>query len=62
MIDKQKKEEEQEANWFAAALLMPQDLMEAYWHSLQDIESMAKLFGTSYSAMQWRLKNLGLND
>ncbi len=60
MIDKQNKEEEQEANWFAAALLMPKDMIEAYWHSLHDIENMAKLFGTSYSAMLWRLKNLDL--
>ena len=60
MIDQQNKEEEQEANWFATALLMPKALVSAYWQSLHDVDSMAKLFGTSYSAMHWRLKNLDL--
>ncbi len=62
MIDKQDKSEEQEANWLAAAILMPKEAVEIFWRRLGDVESLAKLFGTSFSAMSWRLKNLGLKE
>jgi Zn-dependent peptidase ImmA (M78 family) len=60
MLDKQDKVEEQEANCLAAAILMPKELIEVFWRRLGEVESMAKLFGTSFTAMSWRLKNLGL--
>jgi Zn-dependent peptidase ImmA (M78 family) len=52
--------EETEANWFAASLLMPRELVYQYWDILHDEDRMAKLFGVSKSAMYWRLKNLAL--
>lgn len=56
----QKPAMEQEADWFAAALLMPKRLVERLWVATFDIERMARLFRVSYSAMDYRLKNLGL--
>lgn len=54
------KPNEQEANWFASALLMPRRMVEAYWPSTRNVETMADIFGVSAKAMQFRLRNLGL--
>jgi len=51
---------EQEANWFAASLLMPRELVEKYWNQDNDIEILAARFAVSIAAAHWRLKNLGL--
>jgi Zn-dependent peptidase ImmA (M78 family) len=51
--------EEIYANQFAAALLMPAHLVEA-WHRRESVESLARRFGTSTQAMQLRLRNLRL--
>lgn len=61
-LEKQDKQEEQEANWFAASLIMPKSLVVMYWNVLKDAEKMANLFQVSHLAMSWRLKNLGLLD
>jgi Zn-dependent peptidase ImmA (M78 family) len=47
---------EQEANWFAAALLMPGHCIARF--RLKNPQ-MAKKFEVSHSAMTYRLKNLG---
>lgn len=54
-------EEERFANSFAASLLMPKWIVEAQ-HG-QDLPAfrMAKQFGVSPEAMQYRLENLGLS-
>lgn len=50
---------EQEANWFAASLLMPKELVEKVWkEEKKDEEILAARFGVSASAAHWRLKNL----
>jgi Zn-dependent peptidase ImmA (M78 family) len=54
------REMEQEANWFAASLLMPRSMVRAYWPAFRDISTMAALFGVSAVAMRYRLINLGL--
>jgi Zn-dependent peptidase ImmA (M78 family) len=54
--------EEQEANWFAAALLMPEELVRRFWEHHKDIELLAAFFGVSRTAAFWRLKNLKLID
>ena len=54
--------QEQEANWFAASLLMPRQQVERYWKQYQNIGLMARAFAVSRPAMQYRLKNLGLID
>lgn len=53
------------ANQFAAALLMPREVVEARYielesHGLGAAPSLAVEFGVSADAMQYRLKNLGL--
>ena len=58
--------EEREANQFAAALLMPPDLVTLHWNWQSGavdagmIRNLAELFGVSSVAMQYRLINLGL--
>jgi Zn-dependent peptidase ImmA (M78 family) len=51
---------EQQANWFAASLLMPKPLVIKFWGLTRDVSRLAEIFGVSISAMQFRLKNLGL--
>ncbi len=51
---------EQEANAFAAELLMPEEQVKEYLKEYGSYELMAYLFGVSYAAMKIRLKNLGL--
>ncbi len=53
-------QEEKAANFFAASLLMPKELVIKLWNKYQDIELFAAYFGVSRSAAFWRLKNLGL--
>lgn len=57
---------EQEANKFAACLLMPEKLlrneiekMEFDLHSEDDIKQLAKIFDVSATSMSFRLSNLG---
>ncbi len=59
-LDEEDKIEEQEANWFAASLLMPKDLVKKYWYFSEDINAIADKFYVSSSAAYWRVKNLGL--
>lgn len=54
-------EDEQEANWFAASLLMPKELVMRFWKKSKDVELLAAYFGVSRSAAYWRLKNIGLS-
>lgn len=48
------------ANQFAAALLMPADRVAQFHRSGIDVNSMARIFGTSAQAMGLRLRNLSL--
>ena len=49
-----------QANWFAAALLMPAELVRAEWSKHQDMKRMAQLFNVSEEAMGYRLDTLSL--
>ena len=49
-----------QANWFAAALLMPADLVRAEWHIDPSVRHMARLFNVSEEAMGYRLDTLNL--
>ena len=51
---------EQEANWFAASLLMPREAIKLYWKDLRDISDLADQFRVSISVVRYRLENLGL--
>lgn len=61
-LGEKKDEKELEADWFAAALLMPKMIVERFWTVSHDIEHMARLFGVSSIAMRYRLKHLGLME
>jgi len=55
------EEEEQEANSFAAAFLMPEKLVrEVFKEKNGNLEALAKSFKVSLATMKWRLVNLGL--
>lgn len=58
---KVKKIHETEANRFAAVVLMPKELLLKSWEDGEkDIPTLAKEFQVSQSAMEIRLKNLGV--
>lgn len=59
VIDEERRKEI-EANQFAAALLMPVDLVREKWSSTKSMGEMAKLFNVSEAAMGFRLASLGL--
>jgi Zn-dependent peptidase ImmA (M78 family) len=48
------------ANQFAAALLMPEELVRQQWAENKVVPFLAVAFGVSADAMTFRLKNLGL--
>lgn len=49
---------EKQANFFAAALLMPKDEIEKAWNNLKSVEAVAGLFKTSKEATYRRLDEL----
>lgn len=59
-LEKEDGIEETEANWFAASLLMPKNLILKFWSLTKDVNKLADIFGVSNSAMFYRLKHLGL--
>jgi len=56
--------QEQIADYFAAALLMPKRWVKraAWGEGIQDVRQLATLFGVSREAMRYRLANLGLTE
>lgn len=60
IVDPKIKQEEQEANCFAASLLMPRSLIMRFWPALKSVEAIAYRFNVSSIAAFWRLRNLGL--
>ena len=49
-----------QANWFAAALLMPAELVRVEWERKPSLRHMAELFNVSEEAMGYRLDTLNL--
>ena len=49
-----------QANWFAAALLMPEDLVRVEWLRNPSLRPIAELFNVSEEAMGYRLDTLNL--
>ncbi len=59
-ITEETSDNEKEANWFAASLLMPSQLVKRYYSLTHDVGILSTLFGVSPTAVYYRLKNLGL--
>lgn len=59
-ISEEERDEDQQANWFAASLLMPENLIKKYWAITKDVDKLSAIFGTSPASVYYRLKNLGL--
>lgn len=51
---------EVEANWFAAALLMPEDLVRLHWAENPSVTVLARIFNVSEEAMGYRVDALDL--
>ena len=49
-----------QANWFAAALLMPAELVRAEWEKDPSVKRMAMQFNVSEEAMGYRIDSLDL--
>jgi len=60
MDEARRNEVETQANNFAAALLMPRELVVDAWKRIDDLQECAKIFGVSTTAMTIRLERLGL--
>lgn len=54
------REQEREANQFAAELLMPEDAVRTAYESIKDISALARRFAVSQEAMGYRVLNLEL--
>ena len=61
-LDREDKKEEQEANVFAAALLMPEFFVKRLWAQFPDVLIIADAFKVSQVAAYYRLKNLNLTQ
>jgi len=58
--DSPSKRAEVQANQFAAALLMPEELVQTEWQRTKNVAELARLFNVSEEAMGIRLSRLGL--
>ena len=54
------REQEEEADWFAGALLVPRDGLRSVFHSTKDPGELAKHFEVSVDLLQWRLRMTGV--
>ncbi|MAF81090.1 hypothetical protein CL628_03715 [bacterium] len=54
------KQQEREANWFAACLLMPRHAMLRAWSDTKETRELAHTFEVSQTAIYYRLTELGL--
>ena len=59
-LDGSGTDQEEEANNFAASLIMPADLVRRAWEVTTNIEECARIFSVSVVAMSVRLLDLGL--
>ena len=60
--DSQQQRAEWEANWFAAAFLMPSEDFRDYWEQAPDLERIASKFAVSEKAAKYRAIALGLTN
>jgi Zn-dependent peptidase ImmA (M78 family) len=56
----EQRNREIEANWFAAALLMPEELVRERWAENPSVIVLARMFNVSQEAMGYRIDALDL--
>jgi hypothetical protein len=59
-MDSYGKEQELEADWFGAALLVPRDGLLALLSRSSDISAAARHFAVSTQLLQWRMRKTGI--
>jgi len=59
-LDDEINPEEREANIFAAAVLMPRQLVQQYWNASQDSVLLARKFGVTSEVAEFRVQILQL--
>jgi len=59
-VDECDKPMEAEANFFAAELLMPEDVVKEAYKKVKNPEILSEIFMVSLQSMKYRLSNLGL--
>lgn len=52
---------ERQANMIAAAILMPEEMVQKFYHEGLSLTSMAEKFGVSETAMSYKLESMGID-
>lgn len=60
LLNSYDKEQEEEADWFSGALLVPRDGLRIVFRSTEDPKKLAEHFGVSEILLQWRLRMTGV--
>jgi len=61
LLNSFEKEQEEEADWLSAALLVPREGLRQQYRSTQDVASLANHFDVSVELLQWRLRMTGVS-
>lgn len=60
LLNSFEKEQEDEADWFAGALLVPREGLRRLFRATQDPRELAEHFDVSVELLQWRLRMTGV--
>ena len=60
LLSSYEKEQEDEADWLSASLLVPREGLRRAYRSSQDPHVLAARFGVSTKLLQWRLRMTGI--
>lgn len=60
LLNSFEKEQEEEADWLAGALLVPREGLQTVYRTTRDPKSLANHFRVSETLLQWRLRMTGV--
>jgi hypothetical protein len=60
MLNTYNKEQEEQADWFGAAILLPRDAVLAIVRSKRDLKDAAREYGVSEKLLTWRINATGV--